>query len=33
MDVRLEDGTIVKNVPEGITQRELMRRRYRLWQV
>jgi hypothetical protein len=26
MDVRLEDGTVVKNVPEGITQRELMRR-------
>lgn len=26
MDVRLPDGTIVTNVPEGITQSELMRR-------
>ncbi len=26
MDVRLEDGTIVKNVPEGTTKAELMRR-------
>lgn len=26
MDVRLEDGTIVKNVPEGITKADLMRR-------
>lgn len=26
MDVRLEDGTIVKNVPEGMTQEELMAR-------
>ena len=26
MDVRLPDGTVVTNVPEGITQAELMRR-------
>ena len=26
MDVRLPDGTIITNVPEGITQSELMRR-------
>lgn len=26
MDVRLEDGTVVTNVPEGITKSELMRR-------
>lgn len=26
MDVRLDDGTIVRNVPEGITKAELMRR-------
>jgi hypothetical protein len=26
MDVRLPDGTIVTNVPEGITQSELLRR-------
>lgn len=29
-DVRLPDGTIVKNVPEGTTQSELMRRVYRV---